>query len=312
MKRRKFHSGEVNHVYQRTLHGNNIFYDIEDYLVYYTIFSVTVAKYPISVLGLCLMVDHLHILLVSEIMSDLSLFMDHVTSVFVREYNRAVGRKGPLFEPRFGSAPKTGLKKVRTAVSYLFNNPVERFLCLFAQDYRWNFLAYGKSSHPFSQKINLMKSSRALKSVVSEIRVCHAKGLYLNYQQLRRIFAKIADDNEKEQLIDYIIWLYRFIDYDKLSSYYNSYDDMVVAINTNTGSEYELNETFAFHTDGVYRDMIKCVREYGYMYSRHVTVAPESHKLKLLAELKRKTRASAGQIRKFLHLPLDGHGHVNR
>lgn len=312
MKRRKFYSGEVNHVYQRTLHGKNIFYDVEDYLVYYTIFSVTVAKYPISVLGLCLMVDHLHILLVSQVMSDLSLFMDHVTSVFVREYNRAVGRKGPLFEPRFGSAPKAGFKKVRTAISYLFNNPVERFLCLYAQDYRWNFLAYAKSSHPFSQHMNLMKSSRALKSAVSEIKVCHGKGLYLNYQQLRRIFAKIMDDNEKEQLIDYIIWLYRFIDYAKLSSYYNSYDDMVVAINTNAGSEYDLNETFAFRTDGIYRDMIKSVREYGYMYARNVTVASESHKLKLLAELKRKTRASTGQIRKFLHFPLDGHGHVNR
>ena len=38
-RRRKFVSGEVNHVYQRTRNGFNIFYDLEDYLVYFTIFQ---------------------------------------------------------------------------------------------------------------------------------------------------------------------------------------------------------------------------------------------------------------------------------
>lgn len=38
-RRRKFVNGEVNHTYQRTVSGFNIFYEVEDYLVYYTIFQ---------------------------------------------------------------------------------------------------------------------------------------------------------------------------------------------------------------------------------------------------------------------------------
>ena len=47
MKSRKFLCREFHHVYQRTLKGFNIFYDLEDYLVYYTIFSVMSRKYGI-------------------------------------------------------------------------------------------------------------------------------------------------------------------------------------------------------------------------------------------------------------------------
>ncbi len=305
MKRRRFVSEGVNHVYQRTLNGFNIFYDVEDYLVYYTIFSVVLRNYNIIALGLCLMIDHIHMLLLTSQMSEMSLFLDHVTSIFVRESNRAVGRNGALFEPRFGSAPKVGAKKIRTSVSYLYNNPVERLLCNLAEDYRWNFLAYGKSSCPFSSKIDLARCSRSLRSSVKEIKVCHGKGLYLNFVQLRRIFAKVTDPLEREQLIDFIIWQYRFIDYDKLAGYYNSYDDMVMAINANTGSEYDLNETFTFNTDAIYGSMVRCVRNMGYEHARQVTTAPESHKKKLLSEIRRQTMASFAQIRKFLHMSSD-------
>ena len=39
MKKRKFVEGEINHTYQRTISGGNIFYEVEDYLVYYTIYT---------------------------------------------------------------------------------------------------------------------------------------------------------------------------------------------------------------------------------------------------------------------------------
>lgn len=56
MEKRRFHEESVNHVYQRTLSGFNIFYDVEDYLVYFTVFSVLAVKYNIVVYGLCLMI----------------------------------------------------------------------------------------------------------------------------------------------------------------------------------------------------------------------------------------------------------------
>ena len=57
---RRFIKDEVIHTYQRTESGFNIFYEVEDYLVYYTIFSILAGRYNIVVYGLCLMIDHLH------------------------------------------------------------------------------------------------------------------------------------------------------------------------------------------------------------------------------------------------------------
>ena len=45
---RKFFSYAVNHIYQNTKDGINIFYSVEDYLVYFTIFSNSMAKYGIK------------------------------------------------------------------------------------------------------------------------------------------------------------------------------------------------------------------------------------------------------------------------
>lgn len=128
MEKRRFLRGEYNHVYQRTVSGNNIFYDTEDYLVYYTIFSVLSKRYGVVSLGLCLMIDHIHSLIYASSREVLSRFVSHVTLQFVKEYNSTYGRSGPLFD-RFGSAPKKGMKLLRTAISYLYNNPVEKMLC---------------------------------------------------------------------------------------------------------------------------------------------------------------------------------------
>ena len=153
MKKRKFVEGELNHTYQRTISGFNIFYEVEDYLVYYTIYSIMAVKYEIMIYGLCLMIDHIHSLCAAGDRERFSRFMSHVANVFVKEFNREHNRTGPLFDGTFGSALKIGLKIIRTAIAYLYNNPVERYLCKWAQEYRWNFLAYGQSPNPFSEPL---------------------------------------------------------------------------------------------------------------------------------------------------------------
>ena len=116
MKVRRFKSGAVNHVYQRTQNRFNIFYDLADYLVYFTMFCTFARQAGIVVWGLCLMIDHIHALIQTENMKDLSDFMSRVTSVYARAYNKARGRKGSLFEERFGSAPKSDVKKLLSSI----------------------------------------------------------------------------------------------------------------------------------------------------------------------------------------------------
>ena len=89
-------------------------------------------------------------------------FISAYTSLYVREFNAHTGRTGPLFEPLYGSAMKMEMKKIRSAIIYMFNNAVEKRLCPKAEDYRWNFLKYynPEKTSPIRRKkdLSVMKS----------------------------------------------------------------------------------------------------------------------------------------------------------
>lgn len=299
---RKFIKDQVNHTYQRAVSGFNIFYEVEDYLVYYTIFSVMSRRYGVIVYGLCLMIDHIHSLTCTSCSKTFSKFMSNVAIRFAKEYNRYHDRVGPLFSECFGSAPKAGMKLLRTAIAYLFNNPVERFLCKRAQDYRWNFLAYANSDNPFSEPLVLKKASRRLRRALKEVDGTVKRNEYMTYVQLRRMFVGM-DAREKSQLIDYIIVRYNIIRYDILATKcYDGYENMLVAINSNAGSEYDIHELRYVRSDAEYRELYKYVHEKGFKDAGEVISLPADAKFKLMVDMMNETSVSKLLICKFLHL----------
>jgi REP element-mobilizing transposase RayT len=304
-RRRKFVNGEVNHTYQRTVSGFNIFYEVEDYLVYYTIFSVLAIKYGIMVYGLCLMIDHIHSLISAADRKSFCSFIRHVSLLFVKEYNKEHGRSGPLFQEGFGSAPKIGLKRLRTAIAYLFNNPVERFLCSKAQEYRWNFLPYAQCKNPYSEPIRLRLASRALRRAIKEVDETRERDQHITYTMIRRLFSTL-DKKEKNQLTDYIIVRYSVIRYDLLTACYGGLGNMILAINSNTGSEYDINETICGRSDTEFRELHRYVHAEGFENAGDVISLDGNRKLHLMEKMQKHTSASVYQIRKFLHLEVCG------
>ena len=300
--KRKFIKDQMNHTYQRSVSGFNIFYEVEDYLVYYTIFSVMSRRYGMVVYGLCLMIDHIHTLTTTSSCKTFSKFMSNVAIQFVKEYNRYHNRVGPLFSECFGSAPKAGLKRLRTAIAYLFNNPVERLLCKRAQEYRWNFLAYAASDNPFSDPLVLKKASRRLRRALKEVDGTLKRNEYMTYVQLKRMFVGM-DAREKNQLIDYIIVRYNIIRYEDLTTKcYDGYENMLMAINSNAGSEYEVQELRYGRSDAEYRYLYKYVHEKGFKDAGEVISLPSDSKFKLMVDMMNETSVSKLQICKFLHL----------
>lgn len=297
--RRRFSAGGVLHIYQRTISGFNIFYSLEDFLVFYTIISVKAKIHKVCLMGLCFMVDHLHQLASADSLTQINDFVSESTSLYVREFNKRTGRKGPLFEQAFGSALKTEFKKIRSAIAYLFNNPVEKMLCTSAEQYRWNFLAY---YNPCRRKHTSFRHlSRALKRAKNIVDSRYKENKHLKYATLELLFKGLNAD-EREVLINYIIERYLPFDIEKTRKYYRSYDDMVIAINSNTGSEYELTEYHYCKSDLPYRDIISCLQSHGIRDLHEVLTANEDIKKKLFALLRSKTSANSTQIRKFLHI----------
>ena len=285
-----------------------IFYSMEDRLVFYTIFSIYAQRYGVAILALALMYNHFHALIQASSSKDMSAFIGTVTSTYAMAFNRDAGRKGPLFEKAYGSALKTGDKQIRTCIAYNYNNAVEKRLFIRAEEDRWNFLAYLGSTHPFSEPIRMEKASRHLKGALNEVNRHVTDQAYLHYATIRRLFKPLSN-MEREQLLDYTISRYLPVDKDTLLSFYKDYDSMVIAINSNTGSEYDMKEEFKFDSDRAYTQMLDLVRKSSFADNPHtIVVASLDKKWRIASSLRRQTTAKEYQIERLLHLDLHAAG----
>ena len=300
--KRKFIPESFDHIFQHSLGYNVIFFSTEDRLVFYTIFSVVAWRYEVVVLTLALMYNHFHTLIHCVSSRVRALFIGTVTSTFAMAFNRDIGRKGALFEKAYGNAPKSTAKKIRTCIAYNFNNSVEKELFVRAEQDRWNFLAYLVSDHPFSKPLIPGRIPRRMQWRLKEVDAHVRDRAYLRYGTLRRLFKGRADD-EREQLIDYIISRYLPFDTPALLSFYKDYPSMVLAVNSNTGSEYDIKEEYRPDSDCIYTRMLEIVARSSYADKPHAILsAPADKKRQIALQLKKLTGAQDYQIARLLHL----------
>jgi hypothetical protein len=289
-------------IYQRTADRGLLFYSVIDFLVYFTLLCTLARRFRVPVLGVCPMFDHIHVLTKNGSRKEVSPFFRELNKGYTESFNSSTGRKGPLFEKGFGAAEKHGEKTIKTSYSYVYNNPVEKKLAAVSQNYRWTFLAYATSDHPFSEKIVLRKASMDLRRALKEVQAFRKKDAPLSEPCLRRLFAKL-DYREKNQLVDYIISRYNCIDYSEMFKLYGSYEKACLAFASNQGSEYDMKEDFDPYSHKAYVQMCKyLVSNKGLESAKDVLRLPDDARVVLFQELLMSTSATPRQVEKFLHL----------
>ena len=300
-----FKNGAVQHIYQRTTDGGLIFYSARDYLVLFTVIMIVARKYRVRILGLCFMVDHIHILIEAPSAEELHRFVRDYSSWCASLWNAHYGQNGPLFKGQYGYASKVSDKDIRSAIAYLYNNPVEKQICTRAEQAQWNFLAYGKCSNPFSGPWHMKTASAAMRRAAQQIRALTDLGRPLNYAQLERMAAGLGPLQQK-QLTDYIITRYNRIDYAAAASYFGGFDKLVAAINTTKGSEYSIREDFTSGSDRIYSKMTNLLLETKAIDKiDDLLRLDEKSRVSLLEPLCVATGASERKAAKYLHLTLN-------
>ena len=102
---------------------------------------------------------------------------------------------------------------------------------------------------------------------------------------------------------DYIISMYYPFDTNELLSFYTSYTDMINAMRSTAGNEYDIKEKYYHGTDKVYEEMIDFVENILHIKPvRQVTVLNIDNKFAIAKQLQKATMASTLQISKFLHM----------
>jgi len=297
-----FTNGAIQHIYQKTVGGFLIFYSVRDCLVFFTMIATAARRYHIRILGICLMVDHVHVLVEAGSKQEMDQFVCLYTSWFVNTYNKWYGLKGSLFKANYGAASKVDDKKQRSAIAYLYNNPVERLICKRAEQYPWNFLAYANSRFPFVSPARLDKARAPMRRAVDKVKCSRKDERPLNYAQLKRMTAPLTQ-LERKQLYDVIVSAYNCVDYQDLFYRFGNYTDLIMAINTTTGSEYAIPEEFVGRSDRIYSQMTEFLLESRRIQSTDDLLRmPETERRELLDPLGLRTGASRRQLEKYLRL----------
>lgn len=241
MKTRKFKKDVLQHIYNKEVNGNGIFYEREDYIYFLTLLACLARKYGVQISGVTVMFNHVHELASFQSKKIMSVFESVLECTFAREYNVWHNRTGQLFNHPFGNAPKYIGKNIKSAYAYVANNPVVGNICKNVLEYRWNLLAYYNNPNPYSKKIILRKCRRSMKNSVKIVDDYAEHNTPLTYSVQRRIFKKLNEE-EIEQITDYIITKYNIVDYEEINKHFGSFDRALSAFEVNTGSEYEIKE----------------------------------------------------------------------
>ena len=94
------------------------------------------------------------------------------------------------------------------------------------------------------------------------------------------------------------------IDYDAAIRFFDNYQDMLHAMHSTTGSEYDLNEIFNGRSDACYIQMTKILMKELRLKDIHDILAfPEQMRRDIGDRFLRRTGALPTQIASFLHLP---------
>lgn len=295
-RKRKFNGAGVQHIYQRAYDWGVIFYNEKDRLVLTTLIITKARKYDVKVLSAAIMYTHIHLSIKCESKTTMSKFVNDYTSAFVRSYNYRNHRQGVLFHHHFGWASKVSKKSIRNNLSYVANNHVEKKICSSVLLTRWNFLAYWDNENPFSTQSSVESSE--MKRYKNLVRKRCRENKPINYEQLDNMDCRLSPA-EMERMIDYIIFTYRIIEYDIIAGFYNSFEEMIIAFDSTTGSEYEITEEYISESDKGYMELISFMWADG---MNRVYQMSDEEKMDLAKRMYSSTRASKRQIRKFLHL----------
>lgn len=270
MKRRYFKEGLLGHVYQRTWDRGVAFYSDIDFINFFTLVCVAAVKYDVKIVAMCLMYDHFHLIVESESAKNISAFLQYCTSLHAREINHDTENSGKFWQKSYGMSTKSSEKKKRTALAYVCNNGVEKHLSEATEGYRWNFLMYYPSANPFSEGVGTHTFSPLLKKMLASVRTSYKLGLPVSRGIL--LYAKKRLDPEEWALFsDYIIAEYNVIDYETAISYYGDYQTMLVAMNANTGSEYDIREEQNPYSDTGYDSIFRFLCESGLLTNTSIS-----------------------------------------
>jgi putative transposase len=132
--------GLPHHVTQRGNNRQDVFFVDDDRRAYLKLLAEQSARYGLSILGLCLMDNHVHLIAIPARPDSLAKAVGRTHWLYAQYVNRLHGRSGHLWQNRFHSSPMDA-QHCLLAMRHVERNPLRAGLCRIARRYGWSSAA---------------------------------------------------------------------------------------------------------------------------------------------------------------------------
>ena len=95
-------------------------------------------EFDVNVVAYCIMDNHVHLLLYSDKIKNISNFMRQVNSIYAMYYNKIKERVGYVFRNRFDSVPIMNRNHMYTCIKYIHMNPVKAGIVKKEGEYKYS------------------------------------------------------------------------------------------------------------------------------------------------------------------------------
>lgn len=146
-RRRYVASGHPLHVTNRGVERRRLFFEEAHYRDFLMLLRLGKERHEVSILGLCLMPNHFHLVAQPRHDGALSTYLHWVQGIYSRDLRDRTGTRGDghVFQQRFWSEPIADTWHLLNVLRYVEANPVAAHLVQHAQDWPWSSLALRQS-----------------------------------------------------------------------------------------------------------------------------------------------------------------------
>ncbi|MGB8957557.1 MAG: transposase [Candidatus Aminicenantales bacterium] len=129
------------HIYNRGNDRQGVFHSRLDYLVFIGLMREAKSRFPLSLLGFCLMPNHFHFIIHAKCADNIRAFVHWTMTCYTRHYQTSYETSGHLWQGRFKSLPIDREEYLIIAFRYVEGNPKRAGLVDSNREWEWTSLA---------------------------------------------------------------------------------------------------------------------------------------------------------------------------
>lgn len=178
------------HIMVQGLNKEYIFNQNDDKAQYLKLINIIRVEFRVDIIAYCIMDNHVHILVQTDTIEQLSKFMHKINTLYAKYYNNENNRVGYVFRDRYKSQEIYSEKQLRACVNYIHNNPIKAKICKFPYEYKYS--SYNK----YMQNIEIFE--RNIREATKNNQIISQRGEQEAIVEANMIFLEDQDEKEEE------------------------------------------------------------------------------------------------------------------